>query len=139
MQKCINAKKYTKFITAAAALYFFTVHLSPAYALEDGLISCDKKLSDIRIEDNTTIDVFPLYTIMNEKNTLIVHPLKIGKTRFSVVKDGRDKYVFNVKVSDDETVIGPVEGFDIFQIDCPPDFYEFELDIPPEVVMEEEG
>jgi hypothetical protein len=115
----------------------FLLCSTPVFAFEDGLISTDKKLSEIKIQDNTVIDVFPLYTIMNEKNTLIVHPLKAGKTKFSVVKDGKKTYVFNVKVTEDETIIDAVEGFDIFQIDCPPNFYEFELDIPPEIYMEE--
>jgi len=103
----------------------------PSFAFEDGLITTDKKLTDIRIEDNTIIDVIPLYTIMNEKNTLIVHPLKTGSTRFSVLKGGKEIVLFNVKVTNDETIIDPVKGFDVFQIDCPPNFYEFELDIPP--------
>ena len=112
---------------------------SATFAFEDCLISTNKKLSDIKIEDNTVIDVFPLYTIMNEKNTLIVHPLKKGNTRFSVIKNNKDIVLFNVKVAEDETRIEPIDGFDILQIDCPPNFYEFELDLPPISIMEEDN
>lgn len=101
-------------------------------AFEDCIISADGKLTDISIEDNQIIDVYPLVTLMNEKNTLIVHPLKTGKTRFCVLKNGKEKIMFNVSVSEDKTIIDNVEGFDIFEIDEP--VYEYELDIPPELV-----
>jgi len=120
-------------------LLFLLMSMQTSFALEDCLVTTNKKLSDIRIEDNTVIDVFPLYTIMNEKNTLIVHPLKIGKTRFSVLKENKNIILFNVKVTEDSTEISPAEGFDILEIDCPPNFYEFELDVPPEIVLEEES
>lgn len=102
-------------------------------AREDCIISNSEKLTDIRIEHNDIIDVFPLVTIMNEKNTLIVHPLKEGSTRFMVTKGGKNKVVFNVKVEDDRTIIDDVEGFDILTVDCPPGYfeYEYELDEPP--------
>lgn len=94
----------------------------PVYAFEDCVVSTNGKLSDIKIEQNDIIDVFPLYTIMNEKNTLIVHPLKEGKTRFCVLKNGKEIVVFNVGVTEENTVIDDVEGFDIFSVDIPPDF-----------------
>lgn len=112
-------------------LTIFILFVSPCFAFEDGFITTNKKLSDIKIEDNTIIDVFPLYTIMNEKNSLIVHPLKEGNTRFSVLKGGKDIVLFNVSVSEDETKISEADGFDVFQIDCPPNYYEYLLDEPP--------
>ena len=104
--------------------------------MEDCIISTDGKLTDISIEHNDIIDVYPLITIMNEKNTLIVHPLKEGKTSFSVLKNGRDKKTFNVKVTPSNTFIEAVEGFEIMPLDNPPDNYEYELDIPPEISKE---
>ncbi len=103
----------------------------PAQAFEDCVISTDGKLTDISIEKNDVIDVYPLITVMNERNTLIIHPLKEGETLFSVIKNGKDKYVFNVKITPGKTVIDPVEGFDILQIDEPPEIYDYELDLPP--------
>ncbi len=107
-------------------------------AREDCIISNSEKLTDIRIEHNDIIDVFPLITIMNEKNTLIVHPLREGKTRFMVTRGGKEKVVFNVKVEDDKTIIDDVKGFDILTVDCPPGYfeYEYELDEPP-IMMKE--
>ena len=100
-----------------------------AQAFEDCVITTNGKLTDISIEDNTIIDVCPLVTIMNNKNTLIVSPLKVGKTRFCVLKNNKDIIMFNVEVKENKTIIEDVKGFDILAIDVP--FEEFVLDLPP--------
>jgi len=101
------------------------------FAYQECLITTDGKLSDIKIEHNDIIDVYPLITIMNDKNTLIVHPLKEGSSKFIVTKGGKEKLVFSVNVSKKETIIDQVDGVDIFQIDTPPVMYEYDLDEPP--------
>lgn len=105
----------------------------PVFAFEDCIISTNGKLTDIKIKDNDIIDVFPLITVMNDKNTLFVHPLKVGTTKFSIVKDKKIKYIFNVSVTEESTVIDEAAGFDILTLDCPPNAYEyyFDLDEPP--------
>lgn len=113
-------------------LLIFLMNLQ-AYALEDCLVSTNGKLTDISIEDNTVIDVYPLVTVMNEKNTLVVHPLKQGKTRFCILKNGKEKIMFNVNVNEIETEIEDVKGFDILSLDTPPGVYDFALDIPPKL------
>jgi len=105
----------------------------PAFAFEDCIITTNGKLTDIKIQHNDIIDVFPLITVMNEKNTLIVHPLKKGETKFTILKNDKEKYLFNVKVNDKKTEIDEVKGFEIFAIDCPPNEYYFDLDLPPEI------
>lgn len=104
---------------------------SPAFAFEDCIITTNGKLSDISIEHNEIIDVYPLITIMNEKNTLIIHPLKAGKTRFCVLKNNKDKVMFNVNITEEKTTVDEVDGFDILEIDTPPGIYDYELDTPP--------
>ena len=81
-----------------------------------------------------------MITITNDKNTLIVHPLKQGCTKFSIMKDNKDKVIFNVEINDEGTVVDNVEGFDILTIDCPPGTYEylFDLDVPPGVNLSDE-
>ncbi len=114
-------------------ILLFSILILPVFAFEDCVISTNGKLTDIKIQNNDIIDVYPLITIMNDKNTLFVHPLKAGCTKFTVLKNGKDKYLFNVKVSDNSTQIDEVKGFDILTIDCPPNTYEyyFDLDEPP--------
>ena len=108
-----------------------------AFGFEDCMVISDTKLTDIRIEDNSITDVFPLVTIMNEKKILIVHPLKEGTTSFSVMKGSKNRVLFNVKVKEHETIIDDVDGFEIQQIDNPPNYYEFKLDTPPKLKQKE--
>ena len=103
---------------------------SKVFAFEDCLLSTNGKLTNISIENNQMIDVFPLITIMNEKNTLLVHPLKEGVTGFTVLKDGKDKFLFTVKITEDETIISQNEGFNVLQIDEPPAILDCDLDLP---------
>lgn len=120
-----------KYILTILSLLF----IIPTFAYEDCIVTTNGKLTEIKIQNNSVIDVFPLITILNDKNTLIVHPLKTGKTKFSVVKNKKDKYTFNVEVSSESTSISNVEGFDILTIDCPyskkPETVEIEIDEPP--------
>ena len=110
----------------------------PAQAFQDCVITTDGKLSDISIEQNDIIDVYPLFTVMNEKNTLFVHPLKEGKTRLCVLKNNKNIVMFNVEVKPDETIISEAEGFEILSIDPPPEAEGdiFELDPPPGIKSE---
>ena len=109
-------------------------NLQMAHAFEDCLIVSDAKLSDISIEHNDIIDVCPIFTIMNEKNTLLLHPLKQGETRFCVLKNNKDKIMFNVQVTEEETKIEGIEGFEILSIDEPPEGWD--LDLPPQKLGE---
>ena len=109
----------------------------PVLAFEDYVITTNGKLTDIKIQHNDIIDVYPLITVMNEKNTLIVHPLKEGETKFTVVKNGKDKYLFSVKVTEDKTEIQTLEGFGILSIDTPPENKEFSFDLDEPPVMKD--
>ncbi len=116
-------------------LLLLSLIMLPSNAFQDCIITTKGKLSDISIEHNDIIDVYPLFTVMNEKNILFVHPLKEGSTRLCVLKNNKNIVMFNVEVKSDETIISEVEGFEIFSIDEPPELYneEFELDLPPGV------
>ena len=100
------------------------------YAFEDYILSTKGKLTNISIEDNTIVDVYPLITIMNNKNTLFISPLKVGKTRFSVLKNGKEKVIFNVEIEENKTFIKEVEGFEMLSLDMPEES-NFVLDEPP--------
>lgn len=116
---------------------FFTIILQ-ANAFEDSIITTNGKLSNIKIEDNTIIEIYPLITIMNEKNTIIVQPLKEGFTTFTVMKNGKQEYKFEVNVNKKNTQISNNEGFEILSLDIPPqEELEF-LDFPPEKILEVE-
>ena len=109
-------------------LLFYSI--LPTQAFEDYIITTKGRLTDISIEDNTLVDICPLITIMNDKNTLIVSPLKTGKTRFCVLKNGKEKVMFYIEVTKDKTYLDDVDGFEILAIDSPLE-EEFVLDEPP--------
>ena len=120
-------------------LFLLCLLILPAQSFEDCVIPTDGKLSDISIDLNDNIDIYPIFTIMNEKNTLFVHPSKAGKTRFCVLKNGKQKVMFNVELTDETTTIGEVDGFEILGLDIPPEVEEAELmrDLPTPPVLRE--
>lgn len=111
-------------------LLFLILSLAPTFAFEDFIITTDGKLTNIIVQDKNIVEVSPLITIMNERNTLLVQPKQIGETNFTVTKNNIEKVCFNIKISNEETKIGEVDGFEIFRLDNPPEM--FELDSPPE-------
>ena len=113
----------------------FLLSTSTVFAFQDCIIESDGKLTDISIENNKIVDVYPIFTVMNERNTLYIHPLKEGQTRICVLKNGKQKVMFNVQITENETTIDDIEGFDILTIDEPPE--EIDIDEPPEGLGEE--
>ena len=98
-------------------------------AFEDCIITTKGKLTNIHLEDNTIVNVYPLITIMNDKNTLMVTPLREGKTSFSVQRNNKESFKFNLNITENETIIEEVKGFDILMLDKP--FEDYDLDEPP--------
>lgn len=115
-----------KKVILISLIFFSTLQVQ---AFEDYIITTKGKLTDISIEDNTVVDVYPLITIMNDKNTLMVSPLKVGKTRFCVLKNKKEKVMFNIEITEDKTTISNQSGFEVLSLDTMN--YEFRLDPPP--------
>lgn len=112
-------------------ILMFVINLIlPAQAFEDYIITTNGKLTDISIENNKIVDVYPIITVMNDKNTLMVTPLKEGKTRVCFLKNNKEKVMFNIEVTEEKTLIDEVEGFDILSLDSPVE-ENFILDEPP--------
>ena len=118
------------------------------YAFEDYIIMTDGKLSNIKIQDESIVEINPLVTITNEKNTLFVFPKKTGVTTFTLKKDLDKNYIFHIKVEEDKTIISDVEGFEIITIDVPQSGIELDtpptklgdfLDLPPQLRGKEVG
>lgn len=111
------------------ALIMFNILQTQAF--EECIVTSDGRLTDIKIEDNTVINVHPLITIMNDRNTLFVKPLKVGTTSFSVLKNGKNICKFDVQITEDKTVVSEAKGFVINTLDLPPSVFDFKLDLPP--------
>ncbi|MCQ2753506.1 MAG: hypothetical protein MJ231_00485 [bacterium] len=133
--KVVNLIAKINFANMAKVLFmclFFVFGFLPSYAFEDCIVTADGKLTDISIDDNTIIDVYPLITIMGEKHTLMVHPLKMGSTHFSVLKDKKTKINLKVDVTDVLTRIEcDDKNVEIQTMDIPPATDNFRIDVPP--------
>lgn len=115
-----------KFLTT---IFIFCFSLQ-AQAFEDFILSTDGKISNIKIEDTSIININPLTTIQNERNTLFIIPQKIGETSFSLQKEG-DFFKFNIKIDENETMISDIEGFEVVSLDTHPVILDYEIDTPP--------
>ncbi len=101
-----------------------------AQAFEDFILSTDGKVSNIKIEDPSVVNINPLTTILNEKNTLFIIPQKTGETSFSLQKEG-EVFSFNIKIDENETLINEIEGFELISLDTHPVILDCEIDAPP--------
>ena len=110
-------------------LMFFSILQTQAF--EEYILSTNGALSEIKIDNKDIIKIQPLITIDNSKNTLFITPLKIGETKFSVIKDGVQKQEFKVNVMEDKAVFSEADGFDIVSFDEPPVILDHQLDLPP--------
>ena len=122
----MNNKLHTTLIAIFTAAM---LSCSAVFSYEDCIIASDGKLTNIKIEDNTIVDVCPLITIMNEKNILVIHPLKTGQTKVCILKNDKEIIDFEVNVKDYETTVEEVEGLEILTLDAPDE--PMEIDEPP--------
>ena len=106
---------------------FYTTLAVQAY--EDCILFADGKLTDIKIEDNSIVDISPLITVSNDKNTYIIHPLKSGETKICVLRNDANLIDFDIKVTENKTSISEAEGIEVLTLDVPE--AEIEIDAPP--------
>ena len=124
-----------KWLISIFSVFFIILQVQ---AFEECIIMANGKLTDISIVDDAIVEIKSLITIMNEKNILVVSPLKTGKTKVSVIKNNKDRIIFNIEVLENKTIIDKVEGFEILALDEPSEGFKldeppvgFELDEPP--------
>lgn len=97
----------------------------------DYLITSDKNMSTTLVANPDILTLSPFFTIFNEKNVLLLHPQKIGKTSFTIFI-GKNDTSFNVKIipqkstPDNRTI--EMGDFEIMLLDTPPAFNQFKLD-----------
>lgn len=100
------------------------------YAFEDLVLTTDGKINNIKIENNSILDIQPLTTILNEKNTLFIIPKNIGETSFTLSKN-EESFVFNIKIEKENTIINNIDGFEIVSLDTHPIILDCDIDMPP--------
>lgn len=128
------------FVLISLGLIFIA---SPAFAVdfvdleidEDYLIITDKVIKKIEIADLSIIEIKPFFTILNEKNLMLLNPKKVGKTSFSFLSDD-EKFDFEIVIKPNKKEFNDFKlttksGFDFLLLDKPPE--NLELDQPPMV------
>ena len=114
-------------------IFFFTLQ---AQAFEDVILSAEEKISNIKIEEDSIINVNHLTTIQNKKNILFILPKREGKTKLFLTKKNK-QYVFEIEVKKEKTYVEKKEDFEIVSLDTPPNFFDYQIDIPPIISKKE--
>ena len=114
-------------------IFFFTFQ---AQAFEDVILSAEEKISNIKIEEDSIINVNHLTTIQNKKNILFILPKREGKTKLFLTKKNK-QYVFEIEVKKEKTYVEKKEDFEIVSLDTPPSFFDYQIDIPPIISKKE--
>lgn len=120
-------------------IYLFLVSSNVCFAAEsielqmgnDYLITCDKNMSTSIVANPDILTISPFFTIFNEKNVLLIHTQKIGKTSFTIFI-GKNDTAFNVNIipqrsTPDNSTIEKGD-FEIMLLDAPPSFNKFKID-----------
>lgn len=101
---------------------------SPVFAFEDYIIISNNPVKSVSPENSEIVDAKALFTIDNQKKTIIVTPKQIGNSTLNIkLNDGKDK--IEVKVTKESTTINAPEGYNCYVIDSPP--AQDDIPMPP--------
>lgn len=113
---------------------FLTVHLG-----QDYLITTEKTVGIASVAHPEILSLAPFFTIFNEKNVILLHPRKVGRTSFTIFS-GNKGTTFDVTVKPKAAVpfANLIKGdFEIMLLDEPPVIEELDIDAPPSNIKEE--
>lgn len=100
----------------------------------DYLILTEKIVQTYNVSDPDIATLSPFFTLFNEKNSLLLHTQKIGKTDITIFLN-QDSANFNVNVSNKKNTVDdkPIRmgDFEIMLLDAPPFVQDFNIDTPP--------
>jgi len=102
----------------------------------DYLIMSDDCVKNTLLSNPEILSLSPFFTIFNEKNTLLLHPMKQGSSDVTILFDKTyDSFKIQVlpKTSKlpDKTV--KMDGLEILLLDSMPVHEEFDIDQPPNI------
>lgn len=99
----------------------------------DYILTTDNKIETTVVNNPDILTVSPFFTIFNEKNVLLIHPEKVGKSNLIIFQKGSET-VFEINVRPNKTNI-PTSitkgSFDFSLLDKPPKMEDFSIDPPP--------
>ena len=107
--------------------------INPSFAYQNLIISNSETISHIENLSPETISIEQVYTIMNERDSIIVEILNKGNAEFNLTLETGKLVNFELIATDTKTEVkNAPKGFNIFVID---DYIKsIELDLPPGVI-----
>lgn len=113
-------------------ILFSIALIHPCFAYQDLILSNKETITQINNLNPETISIEQVYTIMNERNCLIVNITGEGTAKFALELETGKTVNFELLATKTKTEIKKsAKGFEIFTID---DYIkEMELDLPPGV------
>lgn len=102
-------------------LLFLTLFILPlqADAYQDYIIFSDNPVSSAVIEDSNIAEVFPLQTIANKKETILLKAKKDGKTNIIITTSQGERRI-GINVKSDKIIFNDLNGFNTEVCDIPP-------------------
>lgn len=104
----------------------------------DYIITTDKTVKANEVSNPAILTISPFFTIFNEKNVLLLHPSKVGKTNLTFfMENSTASFEIVVKPSTKDKSVDVIKkgDFEFNLLDAPPQIKEIEeeleLDAPP--------
>ena len=106
-------------------LLLFSIVLIPlqASAFEDYIITSDKAVKSVFSSDESIVSAVPVFTIDNNKETIIVKAKREGNAEITVRQNDRD-VVVKVRVTPEKTTFESGDDLVCFPLDRPDDLKE---------------
>lgn len=105
----------------------------------DYILTAKNQIKSNYVEDPKMLSIKSFFTIFNEKNILLIHPEKVGKTKLTIFYENCSS-TLNITVkeknADSEFIPYQKNGEEMQLLDTPPSPQTFEIDTPPAVLKE---
>lgn len=95
---------------------------SPAFAFESYFVMSELPIKNYSAENKNLVMIKRNVTLLDDKKTLILTPLKEGQTKI-YIDFGENKTQFNIDIKKDSTTFDNANGLTFIQIEKPP-FYK---------------
>ena len=108
------------------------MNILPAAAFENYMIISNTPVKSVAVKDPEIADVIPVFTIDNNKQTIIITPQKKGKAEITVNLVDKDVTVI-VEITQEQTIFKADNDFAFFPMDIPDEAIEV---LPPPDIRE---
>lgn len=110
----------------------FIIFSLQAQAYDDYIMTSDKPVKSVKSSDESVVKIRPVFTIDNNKQTIIITPQKKGKAEITVNLVDKDVTVI-VEITQEQTIFKADNDFTFFPMDIPDEAIEV---LPPPDIRE---